>query len=109
MDVSRRRATPSKKIQALTTANATLQDGNAELKKAYDKLETERDQLRQTIKSLQVAVSVLLGSSAGMAVGLAIGLAGVAAGTALTAAITVFFAVIMASMAILNYMRRPPA
>lgn len=101
MEVSRRRAAPSKKIQA-------LQDDNAKLERANDSLKTERDQLRQKIKFLQIAVSVLLGTSASLAVGLAIRMAGVAAGTALTAATTAFFAVIMASMAVLNYMRRPP-
>jgi len=102
MDVTRRKAAPSKQIQALTDTNAALQADNAKLEKDNADLKLTCELQKQKIKSLQVAVSILLGSAAG----LAIGMAGVAASPLLTTAITVSIAVISLSIAILTFMRR---
>ena len=69
-------------------------------------LKAANERLEQKIKALQVAVTILLASSGGLTVGLATSLAGAAAQTALASAIGVFFGVMMASIAILTFMRR---
>ena len=51
-------------------------------------------------------MTILLASSGGLGVGLAVSMAGAAVQTALSSATGVFFAVIMASIAILTFMRR---
>jgi hypothetical protein len=62
--------------------------------------------LEQRIKSLQVAITILLASNAGLGVGLATSMAGAAAQSALTSATGAFVAVITVSIAILHYMRK---
>jgi len=106
VDVTRRRATPSERIQALTDTNAALQAKNAQLERTSADLKAANDNLEHKIKSLQVAVTILLASSGGLGVGLAVSMAGAAVQTALASATGVFFAVIMASIAILTFMRR---
>jgi hypothetical protein len=64
------------------------------------------ERLEQRIKSLQVIITMLCASSVGLAVGLATSVTGATTQVSLSSAIGVFFAVVMASMAILTYMRR---
>jgi hypothetical protein len=104
--MTRRRATPSDQIQALTDTNAALQADNAQLERDNAGLKADNDVLRQKVKSLQVTVTVLLASGGGLGVGLATSMAGATVQTALASATGVFFAVIMASIAILTFMRR---
>ena len=92
MDITRRKAAPTEQIQALTDTNAALQRANSDLEAANDLLE-------KRIKSLQVAVTILLASSGGLGVGLATSMAGAAVQTALASATGVFFAMITASIA----------
>jgi hypothetical protein len=99
MDITGQKAAPSDKIRALTDTNAVLQADSAQLKRANDMLE-------QKIKSLKVVVTILLASSGGLGVGLATSMSGAAVQTALISATGVSFGVIMASMAILSFMRR---
>jgi hypothetical protein len=106
MDVTRRRAAPSVQIQALTDTNAALQAKNAQLEGTNVDLKAVNDNLEHKIKSLQVTVTILLACCGGLGVGLAVSMAGAAAQTALASATGVFFAVIMASIAILTFMRR---
>jgi hypothetical protein len=83
-----------------------LQAKTAQLERANTELKAANDNLEHKIKSLQVAVTILLASSGGSGVGLAVSMAGAAVQTALASATGVFFAVIMASIAILTFMRR---
>jgi FtsZ-binding cell division protein ZapB len=120
MPVTRRRAVSPEQVQALTDTIAALQAdyarldrANADLKAERDLrkqerylLKQERDLLKHKIKFLQVTVSILLASSAGLGTGLAISVAGYTAEIALTIATTVSLGVIMASMTILNFLRR---
>ena len=106
MDIAGRRAAPSEQIRALNDSNIVLQADNAGLEKANMDLKAENNLLRQRIKSLQVAVTILLASSAGLSVGLATSTAGAKVQTAIASATAVFFGVIMASIAILTFMRR---
>src|ERR1700732_2746901 len=71
MDIAGRRAAPSEQIRALNDSNVILQADNAGLEKANVDLKAENDLLKQRIKSLQVAVTILLASTAGLGVGLA--------------------------------------
>lgn len=99
MDVSRRRSTPSDQLRALTASNGEL--------KAVNDLQAQTIDLQaQTIKSLQVAVTILLASTAGLGVGLGTSLTGAAVPIALASASAVVFGVITASIAILTFMRR---
>jgi hypothetical protein len=61
--------------------------------------------LEQRIRSLQVILALLLAITAGLAVGMATSMAGADVQVALESATGVFFAVIMASMAVLSYVR----
>jgi len=97
---------PSEQIQALTGTNAALQAENAQLERANADLKAANDLLEQKIKSLQVTVTILVASSGGLVVDLATRMAGAGAQIALASATGVFFAVIMASIAILTFMRR---
>lgn len=76
-----------------------------ELEKANAELRAANDLLRQKVKSLQMAVVILLACSAGLGVGFALSMEGASVQIALASATTVLFAVIMASIAILTFMR----
>lgn len=106
MDIAGRRAAPSEQIRALNDSNVVLQADKDRLEKANMDLKAENELLKQKIKSLQVAVTILLASSAGLSVGLATSTAGAKVQTAIASAAAVFFGVIMASIAILTFMRR---
>jgi hypothetical protein len=106
MDAAGRRVAPSEQIKALTDSNAALQVDNMRLERAHANLQAENHRLEQKIKSLEVAVTVLLASSGGLGVGLATSMAGATVQTALASATAVLFGVIMASIAILTFMRR---
>jgi hypothetical protein len=82
----------SDEIRALTEANAEL--------KATNRLQ------EQKIRFLQVTATVLLACICGLAAGLGTCIARASALTALSSAFGIFIGVIMASMAILGYMRR---
>jgi hypothetical protein len=102
-----RKTTPSKQqIQALTDANVGLQASKSQLERAIADLKTTNGLLEQKIKLLEVAVTILLASSASLSTGLAIRMVGATAQTAFSSATGVFFAVIVASIAILSFMRR---
>jgi hypothetical protein len=89
----------SDEIRALTEANADLTAAN--------RLQEQKIKLReQQVRFLQVTVAVLLACTGGLAVGLATCIARASALTALSSAFAVFVGVIMASMAILSYIRR---
>jgi hypothetical protein len=92
MVVPRRKTTSSEQFQALTRDNNDL--------KAFNSL------LEQKVKSLQMAITILLASIVGLSIGLTTSMAGATAQTALESATGAFFAVIAASIAILSYMRR---
>jgi mevalonate kinase len=87
-----RKSTPSNQTRGLTYINAELKATN--------------ERLEQKIKSLQVAVTILLASTAGLGVGLGTCLAGAEISVALASAAAVVFGVITASIAILTFMRR---
>lgn len=100
MDMPRRREAPPE-VQALAelrSAKEGLERDNAELK-----VHTVR--LEQRIRSLQVAVSVLLAITLGLVVGLTISMTGGTVQAALGSGTGVFFAVIMTSVAVLSYIR----
>ena len=100
------KAAPSNQIQALIDANAVLHVENEEFRSTNVDLKEANALLEQKIKFLQVAVTFLLASSGGLGVGLATSMSGAAMQTALASAAAVFFGVIMASIAILTFMRR---
>ena len=106
MDVTRRRPGLLKQVQELAEINAVLLAEKARLERSYEELETANSLLEQKIKSLQVAIAILIAGSGGLGVGLATSLTGAAVQTALVSATGVFFAMIMASIAILTFMRR---
>lgn len=106
MAVTGRRSASVGQIQALTDANAVLRADNTQLEKANADLKAANRLLEQKLKSLQVAVTILLAISGGLSVGLATSMAGATAQIALSSAAGVFFGVIMASMAILAFMHR---
>lgn len=99
-------STSSEQMQALTSANAALQADNAQLAGAITDIRAANGLLEQRIRILQVAVTILLASSAASIVGMATSMSGAGVQTALASASGVFFAVIMASMAILAFLRR---
>jgi len=104
MDVSRRRARPSKRRQALANINTELQTDNEKLERSNADLKTKCGLLEQQNKRLKIAVVLLLASSISVGVGMGAGMSRFSPGAALTLATTVFFAVITVSLAILNYM-----
>ena len=106
MDITRRRPGLFKQIQELAEINAVLLADKAHLERSYDELKTTNSLLEQKIKSLQVVVAILIAGSGGLGVGLATSLTGATIQTALVSATGVFFAMIMASIAILTFMRR---
>lgn len=77
----------------------TLVEANAELRAANGLLE-------QKVKTLQVAVTVFIAIALALCAGLAARAAGGTMQIALGLGITVLFAMIMASIAILTYLRR---
>jgi hypothetical protein len=93
-------------VQALNYANAVLRVRNTQLENDNAGLEAANRRLAREIKHHQVAERVLLAISGGLGVGLATGMAGATVQTALSSAAGVFFAVIMASMAVLAFMHR---
>ena len=106
MAVIGRRAVSAGQIQALTGANDVLRAENTRLETANADLTAANRLLEQKLKSLQVAVTISLAIIGGLSVGLATSMAGATAQIALSSAAGVFFGVIMASMAILAFMRR---
>jgi len=106
MEVSRRIASPSRRMEALINHNAELQADSAKLAKDNTDLTVERDMLKQKNKFMQVIVALLLASGIGMGVGMGTSMAHFSPGAALTLATTIFFAVITVSLAIMNYMNR---
>jgi hypothetical protein len=102
----RRKTSSSEEFRALADANALLWSEKMQLIRDNGDLKTFNSLLEQRIKSLQVAITILLASNAGLGVGLATSMAGSAAQSALASATGAFFAVITVSIAILIYMRR---
>jgi hypothetical protein len=101
-----RRIAPSEQMRPVTDVNAVLRADNARLERANADLKAANRLLKQKLKSLQVAVAILLAVSGGLGVGLATGMAGATAQTAFSSAAGVFFGVVMASMAILVFVHR---
>jgi hypothetical protein len=85
----------------LHTENAQLEGANAELSASNHRLE-------QTIKCLQVAVTIMLAVTWGLSVALATVMAGATVQITLSSAAGIFFGVIMTSMAILTFIGRWP-
>jgi hypothetical protein len=106
MDITGRKAAPSEQVLALNEFNAVLRADNTELERANVSLRAENDQLKQKVKYLQVAATILIATSAGSGVGFVTSAVGVVVPTAITSAAAVFFGVIMASIAILTFMRQ---
>jgi hypothetical protein len=104
--LTERRIAPSEQIKAVTDVNAVLRADNARLERANADLKAANRSVEQKLKSLQVAVAILLAVSGGLGVGLATGMAGATAQTAFSSAAGVFFGVVMASMAILVFVHR---
>lgn len=97
---------PSGQMQALSDANAALLNEKMQLERGNSDLKAINDALERKIGLLQVAVTILLAGSGSLIAGTATRMAGAAMQTALASATGVFFAVIMASIAILAFLRR---
>jgi ABC-type phosphate transport system auxiliary subunit len=106
MVTQRRKSASSEQFQALTDANRKLQADKMLLQRVNSDLKAGKSLLEQRIKSLQVAITILVAGSVGLSIGLATSMAGATAQTALASATGAFFAVITVSLAILMYMRR---
>lgn len=96
----------SLEVPALSGANAALRADKARLEKEIEGLGDLTVRLEQKIRSLQVAVTLLLAITLGLAVGLTTSMTGSGVQAALGAATGVFFAVILTSIAVLSYIRR---
>ena len=102
MVAQRRKTASSEELQTLNQ----LQAENMQLERTIGDLKTAHGLLEQKIKSLRVAITILLASSVGLSIGLATSMAGATAQTALASATGTFFAVITVSITILIYMRQ---
>ena len=101
-----RRAVSSKQAQILADANATLRAYNTQLKRVNVDLKAANHRMEQEVRFLQVAVTILLSSSVGLGVAMATSMARATAQVSISSALAAFFAVIMASVAMLTFMRR---
>lgn len=96
----------SKATTSLAEANVILHAEKVRLEEVNTSLEAANNSLEQKVRSLQVCATILLACCGGLGAGLAARIAGATAQTSFTSATGVFFALIMASIAILNFMRR---
>jgi hypothetical protein len=101
----RRKISSSEDLQALTDTDALLRADKKQLISNNNDLKKFNSLLGQRVRSLQVAITILLASNAGLAIRLATSVAGTTVQAALASAAAAFFAVITASIAILIYMR----
>jgi hypothetical protein len=106
MAVARRRTARSQQVEAPTDTNAALHTENAQLEGANAELSASNHRLEQTIKCLQVAVTIMLAVTWGLSVALATVMAGATVQITLSSAAGIFFGVIMTSMAILTFIGR---
>jgi hypothetical protein len=103
--MQQRRDPPSEQMHTLVSANEALRTDKARLESDNASLRASQGLLDRRIRSLQVILALLLAITAGLAVGMATSMAGAGVQVALGSATGVFFAVIMASMAVLSYIR----
>lgn len=96
----------TEQIQVMTSANAVLQADKTRLEETLAGQRVVNGVLEQKIRLLQVTATILLASAMGLAAGMATSMGGAVVQTAMASASGVFFAVIMASMAILVFLHR---
>jgi hypothetical protein len=101
-----RKVTQYEELRILTDAKAALLVDNTKLELANADLRKTNERLEKRVKSLLVSVTISLATGASLTVGLMTHVVGATIPVSLSSAVVVFFGVIMASMAILTFVRR---
>jgi hypothetical protein len=92
-------------MMSLAEVNVILHVEKVRLDEANASLRAANSLLEQKVKALQVGATILLASCGGLCAALAAHIAGASAQVSFTSATGVFFALIMAMIAILNFLR----